>query len=136
MLLDETLNALALTVRYAGSTFVLYVCSLKDEMGSQSGWLMISSVQYLLVFSYRLLLHPLRSYPDPLLARITDGYAGLHALSRNLPITTYRDHLEHGTIQLHAIRANTQANRSQKALSSVLGQTGWCSTQQPPSKVG
>ncbi|TVY84466.1 Cytochrome P450 monooxygenase apf7 [Lachnellula suecica] len=73
----NTLSYFGLVVKYAGSTFVLY---------------------YLLLFAYRLLLHPLRSYPGPLLAKITDGYGGLHALLRNLPLTTYNDHLKHGCV--------------------------------------
>ncbi|CAG8960726.1 hypothetical protein HYFRA_00002262 [Hymenoscyphus fraxineus] len=47
---------------------------------------------------YRILLHPLRSYPGPLIAKITDGYAGWYALSRKLPLITYRDHLKYGSV--------------------------------------
>ncbi|KAK8017757.1 cytochrome p450 family protein, partial [Apiospora rasikravindrae] len=35
--------------------------------------------QFVSLFSYRLLLHPLKRYPGPLLAKLTDAYAGFYA---------------------------------------------------------
>lgn len=49
-----------------------------------------------MLFTYRLFLHPLRNYPGPPLAKITNAYAGFHALLRQSHLTTYQDHLKHG----------------------------------------
>ena len=48
-------------------------------------------------FNYRLALHPLRKYPGPFLARLTDGYGGYHAMKKRLHLVTYIDHLKYGT---------------------------------------
>ncbi|KUI74337.1 Isotrichodermin C-15 hydroxylase [Cytospora mali] len=52
----------------------------------------------LLIVPYRLLLHPLRSYPGPLLAKLTDAYAGVLAVRRCLPLVIWRLHEEHGPV--------------------------------------
>lgn len=67
-------------VTYTGVGFLLYLAAL---------------------LSYRLLLHPLRSYRGPLLAKLTDGYAGAHALAWRLHLITYRDHRKHGPVMRH-----------------------------------
>ncbi|KAI0201487.1 cytochrome P450 [Astrocystis sublimbata] len=54
------------------------------------------------LLSYRLLLHPLRAYPGPLLAKLTDGYAGVHALAQRLHLITYQDHQNYGSVVRHA----------------------------------
>ncbi|KAI1824026.1 cytochrome P450 [Xylaria intraflava] len=64
-------------VTYTGGVFLLYLAAL---------------------FSYRLLLHPLRSYPGPLLAKVTDAYAGIYALMWRLHLVTYQDHHEYGPV--------------------------------------
>lgn len=51
----------------------------------------------LLVVSYRLILHPLRYYPGPFLARVTDGYAGYHAAKKRLHLAIYHDIAKYGT---------------------------------------
>ncbi|KAK9784604.1 hypothetical protein SCARD494_12656 [Seiridium cardinale] len=47
--------------------------------------------------TYRLLLHPLRKYPGPFLAKLSDVYGGYFAVARRLHLQTYRDHLQYST---------------------------------------
>ncbi|CAJ2512608.1 Uu.00g007270.m01.CDS01 [Anthostomella pinea] len=56
---------------------------------------------YLLVIGHRILLHPLRRYPGPLVAKFTDWYGGFHALSMHLHLTTYQDHKKYGRVMKH-----------------------------------
>ncbi|KAM0814661.1 hypothetical protein AB5N19_00451 [Seiridium cardinale] len=51
----------------------------------------------LFLFSYRLLLHPLRKYPGPFLAKLSDVYGGYFVVARRLHLQTYRNHLQYGT---------------------------------------
>ncbi|KAI5925801.1 benzoate 4-monooxygenase cytochrome P450 [Camillea tinctor] len=56
-------------------------------------------VPYILVLgSYRVLLHPLRSYPGPPLARLSNAYGGFYAWNRCLYLKTWRDHLKYGPV--------------------------------------
>ncbi|RYP11509.1 hypothetical protein DL764_000032 [Monosporascus ibericus] len=50
------------------------------------------------LFGYRILLHPLRSYPGPFLAKLSDSYAGFYALTWRLHLVTRRDHLKYGPV--------------------------------------
>lgn len=43
-----------------------------------------------------MLLHPLRNYPGPFIAKFTDVYAGYYAVRKNLHLATYFDHLKYG----------------------------------------
>ncbi|KAI3330148.1 cytochrome P450 [Ustulina deusta] len=54
-----------------------------------------------LVFGYRLFLHPLRAYPGPVLARLSDLYAGFYALGMRLHLVTYRDLKKYGPVMRH-----------------------------------
>ncbi|KAF2966245.1 hypothetical protein GQX73_g7356 [Xylaria multiplex] len=56
---------------------------------------------YLLVSTYRLLLHPLRSYPGPVLAKVSDVYSGFYSLKRGLHLKTYEDHQTYGRVIRH-----------------------------------
>ncbi|OTA96263.1 hypothetical protein M434DRAFT_393110 [Hypoxylon sp. CO27-5] len=51
-----------------------------------------------LLFSYRVFFHPLRNFPGPLAAKVSDFYAGSHALSRRLHLTTYLDLKKYGPV--------------------------------------
>ncbi|KAI1137681.1 cytochrome P450 [Hypoxylon sp. FL0543] len=51
-----------------------------------------------LVFSYRVFFHPLRNFPGPLAAKVSDFYAGSRALSRRLHLTTYLDLKKYGPV--------------------------------------
>lgn len=52
--------------------------------------------QGVLLFGYRLVLHPLRHYPGPLLAKLSSAYAGFYAASMSLHVRTRQDHLKYG----------------------------------------
>lgn len=53
-------------------------------------------MQYALILGYRVFLHPLRKYPGPFLARLTDEYGGYHGLTKRLHLKTYNNHLKYG----------------------------------------
>ncbi|KAI1171060.1 cytochrome P450 [Nemania sp. FL0916] len=59
-------------------------------------------IPYALFNLYRhITLHPLRRYPGPLLAKVTDLYALRYALSTDLHRQTYLDHLKYGSVVRH-----------------------------------
>ncbi|KAI0886534.1 cytochrome P450 [Annulohypoxylon maeteangense] len=51
-----------------------------------------------LYVGYQVLLHPLRSYPGPLIAKLTNGYTGFFAFKRILHIEIWRTHEKHGPV--------------------------------------
>lgn len=53
-------------------------------------------MQFLLVLGRQLLLHPLRKYPGPFLAKFTDGYIGYHAMRKRLHLATYDGLIKYG----------------------------------------
>ncbi|KAI0401284.1 benzoate 4-monooxygenase cytochrome P450 [Xylaria palmicola] len=56
---------------------------------------------YFLVCLYRLWLHPLRSYPGPVLAKISDVYSGFYSLKRSLHLQTFEDQQKYGPVIRH-----------------------------------
>lgn len=52
----------------------------------------------MLSISCQLLLHPLRKFPGPFLAKFTDGYIGYQAARKRLHLATYDDHAKYGTV--------------------------------------
>ncbi|TRX91633.1 hypothetical protein FHL15_007415 [Xylaria flabelliformis] len=52
----------------------------------------------LMLASYRLLLHPLSKYPGPLLAKLTQAYAGFYAVQKRLHIEVYQFHKRYGPV--------------------------------------
>lgn len=48
--------------------------------------------------SYRVLLHPLRRYPGPILAKLTAWYAGYHAIKCDLHLEVAENHKNYGTV--------------------------------------
>ncbi|KAG8162311.1 hypothetical protein KVR01_008076 [Diaporthe batatas] len=52
----------------------------------------------LIALAYTALLHPLRDYPGPLLAKLTDGYSGYFAAKKCLHLRTYNNHLKYGPV--------------------------------------
>ncbi|KAI1322518.1 cytochrome P450 [Xylariaceae sp. FL0255] len=63
--------------------------------------LLLTVAYSLAVISYNIVLHPLRHYPGPLVAKFTDCYAGFYALSMRLHLATYQDHKRYGSIIRH-----------------------------------
>ncbi|KAI1410884.1 cytochrome P450 [Hypoxylon sp. FL1857] len=64
------------------------------------GYAAIAFSLYLSVlFSYRILFHPLRKYPGPFVAKLSDVYAGYFAAARRLHLKTYQDHLQYDIYQ-------------------------------------
>ncbi|KAH9988236.1 cytochrome P450 [Xylariaceae sp. FL0662B] len=53
---------------------------------------------YVWAFSYCALFHPLRHYPGPLVAKISDCYAGFYAIFMRLHLRQWQDHLKYGTV--------------------------------------
>ncbi|KAI0146369.1 cytochrome P450 [Xylariaceae sp. FL1272] len=50
------------------------------------------------VLSSRLFLGPLKAYPGPLIARLTNGYAGWHAVKGDIHLITYLNHVKYGPV--------------------------------------
>ncbi|KAI0975841.1 cytochrome P450 [Xylaria arbuscula] len=51
-----------------------------------------------LVLSFRVSWHPLRKYPGPLIAKLTDAYGGFFAVRGSLHVETYKNHLKYGPV--------------------------------------
>ncbi|KAI0138459.1 hypothetical protein BJ166DRAFT_544431 [Pestalotiopsis sp. NC0098] len=51
---------------------------------------------YALILSYRVLLHPLRKYPGPFLASLSEAYEGVYAIKKCGHLNTYYNHLRYG----------------------------------------
>ncbi|KAI0154614.1 cytochrome P450 [Xylariaceae sp. FL1272] len=54
------------------------------------GWKLLA------VASYRILLHPLRGYPGPFLAKLTDGYGGWHTICKRTHLNIHKSHARYG----------------------------------------
>ncbi|KAH7110902.1 cytochrome P450 [Dendryphion nanum] len=52
----------------------------------------------LLVYSFRLTLHPLAKYPGPFFANLTDWYITTLALRKEVHLTTYQHHAKYGPV--------------------------------------
>ncbi|KAI1085856.1 cytochrome P450 [Whalleya microplaca] len=53
---------------------------------------------FLLLGCFRLLFHPLRSYPGPLFAKLTDAYGGYFAIRKCLHLATYQNFQIYGPV--------------------------------------
>ncbi|KAI0096736.1 cytochrome P450 [Nemania sp. FL0031] len=62
--------------------------------------LVVFSLVGILVFYaiYLTLLHPLHNYPGPLLAKLTNWYAGSHVLGKDIHLTIYENHIKYGPV--------------------------------------
>lgn len=47
---------------------------------------------------YRLLLHPLKNYPGPQLAKISDTYSTYHSAKKSLHLATRQAHIEYSEL--------------------------------------
>lgn len=54
--------------------------------------------QWFLIVFYRVMLHPLKSFPGPFWAKLTDVYGVYHAFRRDLHIITYQNHVKYGSV--------------------------------------
>ncbi|KAI1394025.1 cytochrome P450 [Hypoxylon trugodes] len=63
--------------------------------------ILIAVPYFLLLLSYRVFFHPLRKYPGPLIAKVSDAYAGYYAISKRLHLTTYLDIERYGPVLRH-----------------------------------
>ncbi|KAH8728260.1 cytochrome P450 [Phaeosphaeriaceae sp. PMI808] len=55
-------------------------------------------MQMVVVYAYRILLHPLKDYPGPFLAKFTDIYGAFFAWKRELHRVTFEDHKKYGPV--------------------------------------
>ncbi|KAI9148370.1 benzoate 4-monooxygenase cytochrome p450 [Paramyrothecium foliicola] len=74
-------------------------------------------VYCLATVGYNLFFHPLRKYPGPFWAKITDAYAGWHSMRLRLPQVTQSDHQKYGSVMRHA--PNRLVFNSAKALHDI-----------------
>ncbi|KAK5629094.1 hypothetical protein RRF57_004809 [Xylaria bambusicola] len=58
-------------------------------------------MMFALVIGYRLFFHPLSTYPGPLLAKVSDIYAGFYALGMRLHLVMYSDLKKYGPVVRH-----------------------------------
>jgi hypothetical protein len=67
-----------------------------------------TTIYLFFLFSYRLLFHPLRSYPGPVLAKLSDAYSGFYAAGKRFHIKTRLILLQYGLplVQRHSTYAN------------------------------
>ncbi|KAK8054808.1 hypothetical protein PG993_000035 [Apiospora rasikravindrae] len=56
----------------------------------------VATLTFLL--GYRIIFHPLRRYPGPILVKITNGYAGWHAIRKNTHLITYQNFQRFGPV--------------------------------------
>ncbi|KAI1126516.1 cytochrome P450 [Nemania abortiva] len=61
-------------------------------------YLVACVIPFILFSASRLVFHPLRKYPGPLLARLTDAYAGYFAIKKCLHLTTYHNFQKYGPV--------------------------------------
>ncbi|KAI1653502.1 cytochrome P450 [Daldinia decipiens] len=106
-------------------------------------WILLSAgcilvAYFSLTFTYNVFLHPLRSYPGPLLAKMTDAYAGFYAMMMRLHLVTWEDHQKYGRVirqgpnklvfnsaqALKDIYMNDRLSKSRVYLTSLQATTG------------
>ncbi|KAI1868729.1 uncharacterized protein JN550_006304 [Neoarthrinium moseri] len=53
---------------------------------------------YAFTFSFRVLLHPLRKFPGPFVAGLSEAYGGFYAIKKCLHLQAYKNHLKYGPV--------------------------------------
>ncbi|KAI0172823.1 hypothetical protein GGR52DRAFT_423162 [Hypoxylon sp. FL1284] len=81
----------------AACILAAYVCTSSNRYGV----LCTDNSKLAAVFVYYIFLHPLKAYPGPLLAKVTDAYAGYHAIMMRLHLVTWEDHKRYGRVIRH-----------------------------------
>ncbi|CAJ2502294.1 Uu.00g096880.m01.CDS01 [Anthostomella pinea] len=69
---------------------------------------------FLYLYIYRILLHPLRKHPGPILAKLSDAYAGYFVLLQRLHLATRENHLKYGVYMSSPLHGN-EAHLSSQA---------------------
>ncbi|RYP07931.1 hypothetical protein DL764_002202 [Monosporascus ibericus] len=69
------------------------------------------------IAAYRLLFHPLRDYPGPLAAKLSDAYNGYFSFRKRLHLTSMEDHSTYGPVIRHG--PNKLLFNSSKALHDI-----------------
>ena len=96
-----------------------------------SGSTELTRAKCILICYHRLLSHPLRKYPGPLSAKLTDIYGALYAFKTNLHVSTWQDHVKYGN-------GVTSRSGGSLTLTSCAGpqaqlfgtaRTNWCSAR-------
>ncbi|CAJ2503754.1 Uu.00g111480.m01.CDS01 [Anthostomella pinea] len=73
--------------------------ALQDYTSSGLAYAMSLITSSVLIYAgYLILLHPLRKFPGPPLARVTDWFAGLHAFKKDLHLEILRTHDKYGSV--------------------------------------
>ncbi|KAI2629257.1 cytochrome P450 [Hypomontagnella submonticulosa] len=52
----------------------------------------------LFLATYRIRFHPLKSFPGPLLAKLTDGYEGYQAICKRTHLDIFQNHIKYGPV--------------------------------------
>ncbi|RYP42528.1 hypothetical protein DL767_000216 [Monosporascus sp. MG133] len=79
--------------------------------------IVVLTTSILVVFGYRLLLHPLRAYPGPLAAKLSDAYNGYFSFRKRLHLTSMEDHSTYGPVIRHG--PNKLLFNSSRALHAI-----------------
>ncbi|KAI0016812.1 cytochrome P450 [Xylariomycetidae sp. FL0641] len=94
---------------------------------------------WLSVAAYRLLLHPLRDYPGPFMAKLTEGYGGYYAATQRYHLVIKQLHDKYGmkrTLVSHpGVVARGRLRKEIQVRWYELGPTDSSSTLQPPYMV-
>ncbi|KAI0139736.1 cytochrome P450 [Pestalotiopsis sp. NC0098] len=69
---------------------------LFTAVAAKAGYVLLAAL--ILLCGYRALLHPLRSYPGPFLAKVTSLYAGSAAVKKSLHLQILKDHEKYGSV--------------------------------------
>ncbi|KAI1419418.1 cytochrome P450 [Xylaria sp. FL1777] len=77
----------------------------------------VTATYWLVVFAYRVLLHPLSKYPGPFVAKLTEGYGGFYAGLQRLHLVTQQNHQKYGNVV--RIAPNRLVFNSAKALHDI-----------------
>jgi hypothetical protein len=90
-------EGLSLAAKYIAGTTTTYVSPLQDGTPPECNAPTDNrDGQWLVVFAYRIFLHPLSKYPGPFIAKLTEGYAGFYAGLQRLHLVTQQNHQKYG----------------------------------------
>ena len=76
------------------TTYVRYPTNLLNQLG--------------LLFAYCTYIHPLRDFPGPALAKLTNLYGAFYALRMDIHLRIYQDHLKYGALLSRTVIYNSK----------------------------